>query len=62
VDDRCTACWVHHGTVTVPDYSVEPDDGSEVLVCAAHLGALAGDLFDQRLASGELKVYDVRPR
>jgi hypothetical protein len=30
--------------------------------CAACPGALAGDLLGQRPASGELKVYDIRPR
>lgn len=61
MSDNCTAC-ADEGTVTVPDFSVEPDDGSEVLACGAHLAGLAAYLFDQRLASGELKVYDVRPR
>lgn len=30
--------------------------------CAGHLAELVARMFDERVASGELKVYDVRPR
>lgn len=40
--------------------SLEPDDGSEVLSCAACLGGVAARLLATRRASGEMKLYDVR--
>jgi hypothetical protein len=55
-DELCQACRAE------PDFSIVPDAGDEILACAAHLAVLVASLFDQRLASGELKVYDVRHR
>lgn len=45
-----------------PEFSLEPDDGSEVLDCAAHLGFTADALFGRRLASGEMRLYDLVKR
>lgn len=41
------------------EFSLEPDDGSEILACAGHLGFIADRLFGGRLASGEMRLYDL---
>lgn len=55
-DEGCQVCQAE------ARFSVEPDSGDEILACAAHLAALVDSLFEQRLASGELKVYDLARR
>lgn len=55
MDETCRGC----GRAD-PEFSLEPDDGSEVLACWQCLGGVAADLFASRRASGEMKLYDVR--
>jgi hypothetical protein len=60
VSEQCLLCPAPTGNDVA--FSLEGDDGGELLSCAAHLAELVTQMFDRRLASGELKVYDVRPR
>lgn len=55
-DEGCQACGAE------AEFSLEPDSGDEILACSAHLAALVTSLFDQRLASGEMKIYDLVSR
>lgn len=55
MDENCVRC----GSPAIV-FSIEPDNGEEVLACYQHLAEVITSLFDRRLASGELKVYDVR--
>jgi len=57
--DRCQGCGAGD-----PEFSLEPDDGAEVLSCAGCLAAIVTRLFDDGSVIAPawgMKVYDVRP-
>lgn len=54
MDETCRGC----GRAD-PEFSLEPDDGSEVLACGPCLASIADHLFASWLASGEMKLYDL---
>jgi hypothetical protein len=54
-DEGCQACG------GAADFSLEGDAGEEIPACFGCLAKIVTSMFDERLASGELTVYDVRP-
>lgn len=54
MDENCRGCGRPD-----PEFSLEPDDGSEVLACGPCLANIVDQLFAARLASGEMKIYDL---